>query len=71
MTALDRLLTEAIPDGTFGGRRTPAERVLPATTPAAAARHLAELADAIGAPHLTAVPDQPEPTQPDSHRSAA
>lgn len=67
MTDLDRLYAECLPDGTFGGRRTPAERVLPATPPADAARHLAELADAIGAPHLTAVPDQPEPTQPKEH----
>lgn len=71
MTALDRLMAEAIPDGTFGGARQPKPRRLPATPPADAARHLAELADAIGAPHLTAVPDQPEPAQPDTHRSAA
>lgn len=39
--------------------------------PADAARHLAELADAIGAPHLTAVPDQPAQPTPEPTRSAA
>lgn len=68
MTDLDRLLAEAIPDGTFGGTHTPAPpREL---TTADRAANLRTLADAIGARHLESVPAQPR-TQPNPDRRAA
>lgn len=54
MSPLDRLLAEAVPDGTFGGARQlrtrKPEPAAPRTSPAEAARHLAELAAAIARP---------------------
>lgn len=51
MTALDRVLAEEWPDGTFGGPRpTAPRRYVPRTSPAAAARHYADLAAAIRQP---------------------
>ncbi|MEU2789077.1 hypothetical protein [Streptomyces sp. NPDC007100] len=61
MTPLERLLAEELPTGTFGDARPAAGRrrgETPKTSPADAARHLAELADAIGEPHLRAIPDR-------------
>ncbi|MFD9192955.1 hypothetical protein ACFWCA_32675 [Streptomyces phaeochromogenes] len=57
MSALDRLLAEELPTGTFGyAKPVPAER-RPVTpwTPAEQAAHYAELARAIGAPYLHVV----------------
>lgn len=76
MTDLDRLLAEAIPDGTFGGARpTPTRRSLPRdlqrTTAEEAAMHQRVLRRAVAAhaahhladkqpTHLKPVPDQPD-----------
>lgn len=58
MTALERLLAEAVPTGTFGDAIPLRTVVVPRGWSAEEqARHLADLADAIGAPLLRAVPD--------------
>lgn len=56
MTALERLLAEAVPTGTFGDAQPATARTAEPRrwTPAEQAAHLRELAEAIGAPHLRA-----------------
>ncbi|MDJ0342218.1 hypothetical protein QMK19_03330 [Streptomyces sp. H10-C2] len=67
MTPLDRLLAESIPDGTFGGARTPAARPSAprrATTALEAAAHYRALEAALderarpARRHLHAVPNR-------------
>lgn len=56
MTALERLLAEAIPTGTFGDAAPPEPEVtIRRWSAEEQARHYAELADAIGAPLLRVV----------------
>lgn len=47
MTALERVLAEEWPDGTFGGPRPPRPRYVPRTSSRSAARHRAELEAAL------------------------
>ncbi|PJN00831.1 hypothetical protein CG740_23285 [Streptomyces sp. CB01201] len=56
MTPLERLMAEGVPDGTFGASRPaqPRRKALqpPRWTAAEQAAHYAELAAALGEPHL-------------------
>ncbi|MFI5985094.1 hypothetical protein ACIBEA_30035 [Streptomyces sp. NPDC051555] len=47
MTALDRVLAEEWPDGTFGGPRPERPRYVPRTSSKSAARHQADLLAAL------------------------
>lgn len=62
MSALDRLLAEELPTGTFGHAQPTPVQQRPVTpwTPAEQAAHYAELARAIGAPYLRVVDDGQE-----------
>lgn len=72
MTPRERLLAEELPTGTFGG---PLPGPPAPVTEKWAAANRAALEGAVykrsrrkkPARHLTAVPDQPEPTQPKEH----
>lgn len=57
MTPLERLLEEELPTGTFGHAQAPPVERRPVTawSPTEQAAHYAELATAIGAPHLRVV----------------
>jgi hypothetical protein len=81
VTDLDRLLSEAVPDGTFGGARpTPTRRSLPRdlqrTTAEEAAMHQRVLRRAVAASaarHIAAGPShlKPVPAAPDQPDSPA